>query len=55
MATVERIYTDLAIDSWAQAQAPIARLAAQARSYRPSPVMLEPAAEQCLITLLGHG
>ena len=55
VATVERIYTDLAIDSWAQAQALIARRAAQARSYRPSPVMLEPAAEQCLITLLSHG
>ena len=55
VATVERIYTDLAIDSWAQAQAPIARRAAQSSRYRPLPVTLEPAAEQRLITLLGHG
>ena len=55
VATVERIYTDLAIDSWAQAKAPIARRAAQSSRYRPLPVTLEPAAEQRLITLLGHG
>ena len=55
VATVKRIYTDLAIDSWAQAQEPIARRAAQSRRYRPWPVTLEPAAEQHLITLLGHG
>ena len=54
VATVERIYSDLAIDSWAQAQAPIARRAAQASRYRPLSVTLEPAAEQRLITLLGH-
>ena len=54
VATVERIYADLAIDSWSQAQAPIARRAAQSRHYRPLPVILEPTAEQRLITLLGH-
>ena len=54
ITTVERIYRNLGIAGWQQARAAIQARATQARTYRPSPVQLEAAAEQRLQELIAQ-
>ncbi len=52
LATVERIYRELSIEGWHEAQPRIAARVELAKSYRAKPVQLEPQAEQRLQALM---
>ena len=52
LATVERIYSELSIAGWQQAQPEIAARVEQSKHYRARPVQLEPKAEQRLQALM---
>ena len=52
LATVERIYSELSIPGWHQAQPQIAARVEQAKRYHARRVQLEPEAEQRLQTLM---
>lgn len=52
LATVERIYSELSIAGWQQAQPKIAARVEQSKHYRARPVQLEPKAEQRLQAMM---
>ena len=54
ITTVERIYRELGIGGWQRARSSVQARATQAENYHPSPVKLNPAAEQRLQELIAQ-
>ena len=54
ITTVERIYRELGIGGWQRARSSVRACAARAENYHPSPVKLNPAAEQRLQELIAQ-